>query len=357
VIRIVIKMAETVNCGKCQQFISPSKDRAHCRECGNDLHLNGRCSGLQLTTWVAKGKKLKESWVCPDCRVVNNVSEPKSNITNVSDTPNTQITSASKKRSRMDVDDDGQGSEKKDGGWIAKEELALLVTEVVTKAVAESLRTIQSSISDLQVLVMAKDSIITDLKEENKDLRVRLDALETELDDKEQYSKRNNLIISGLPVTANENPIEMVEKIAHITGVHLEKWDVVAAHRLPSRNIRGKFGGNNDGFADHPFIIKFHSRFTKEKLMKNAREANLTAERFGGSRGIRVFFNDHLTKKKSALLRKAKILKSKDYEYKYVWCRNGQILVKKDQDAPAYRINNEADIEKLKNKVGQGSAH
>ncbi len=43
------------------------------------------------------------------------------------------------------------------------------------------------------------------------------------------------------------------------------------------------------------FIVKFINRWRKEEIVEKVRKIKLTAERFGGSRDVKVFGNEHLT--------------------------------------------------------------
>lgn len=70
-------------------------------------------------------------------------------------------------------------------------------------------------------------------QEENKKLYERIEFLEKKVTEKDelieqlnQYSRRNNVIIDGVPETAGEKPIDTVRRIAKATGFKIEDRDI-----------------------------------------------------------------------------------------------------------------------------------
>lgn len=71
---------------------------------------------------------------------------------------------------------------------------------------------------------------------ENKQLKDSVCELQARLRNPEQYSRRANLEISGIPETANENTFTLLQDIGKAIGQKLDNGDVTAAHRVPSFN-------------------------------------------------------------------------------------------------------------------------
>ncbi len=59
-----------------------------------------------------------------------------------------------------------------------------------------------------------------------------------------------------------------------------------------------------------------------------------------------VFLNDSLSPARRRLLAQARQLR-KDLGYKYIWLRNGNILLRKEENAPVVEIRTQADLNEL----------
>ena len=64
------------------------------------------------------------------------------------------------------------------------------------------------------------------LKKKIADLKAQVDKVEIAADSNEQYSRRNNLRISGRPFADNKKTDEIVLKLARDVGVNLNIWDI-----------------------------------------------------------------------------------------------------------------------------------
>lgn len=117
-----------------------------------------------------------------------------------------------------------------------------------------------------------KNQIIKNLVEQNKDLQNKVKSLEHELENQKnnieannQYHRRNNMEIAGIPNDVDDEVLE--EKVIQVLQeieVNVEKTDIEACHRLPaSRNNPIK-----------RTIIRFTNRKNVEKSMKNKKKLN-----------------------------------------------------------------------------------
>ena len=96
-----------------------------------------------------------------------------------------------------------------------------------------------------------------------------------------------------------------------------------------------------------PIIVTFMRREMKEKFISLRRRRSMYAREIGFEDSQnQVFINDHLTKRSKELLWKARNLK-REKNYKYVWYKNGNIYLRKNDNTEAMRISNESDLLKL----------
>lgn len=186
--------------------------------------------------------------------------------------------------------------------------------------------------------VAANDVVIKELKSEVGSLKTSLSAqsdeiqrLRSELNSSEQYSRRSNLEIHGLPCNPNENLPSMLVDIAEKVGIsEFRSSEVDAVHRLPSP--RG---------AIPAVLVRFRAASTRDHWLScRASLGPLARER----KLPRLFFNENLTQANRELFWKARS-KGKEKQYRYVWVKNANIYAKKTEGAPLVRISCTSDLE------------
>ncbi len=143
----------------------------------------------------------------------------------------------------------------------------------------------------------------TELKNENVLLATRIRNLEKkdeqlvkELDDLEQYGRREMLEIGGIPRETQENCEDIVIAVAQKVGVALNSQDIEACHRTSRKS-------------DAPIIVKVVSRKKKEEFMSKETKSKAKKLRISDlgftlnptaadpNKG-KVFINESLTSRK-----------------------------------------------------------
>ncbi|CAF1332571.1 unnamed protein product [Didymodactylos carnosus] len=71
------------------------------------------------------------------------------------------------------------------------------------------------------------------LTSELKDVKTQLVEVQFQMNDPQQYTKRKDLLIYGMPVQKNENTINMVIEMGNSLGVQLNDAHFYSVHRLP----------------------------------------------------------------------------------------------------------------------------
>ena len=106
------------------------------------------------------------------------------------------------------------------------------------EALIEDVKVIKNQVTKIDELAEG----VAKLQAKTEELRAPISTLEEEkfeinvrLNEQEQYSRRDNLIISGIPKEPNENVRSTVTKIAEKLGVKLHEYDVCTAHRLSNK--------------------------------------------------------------------------------------------------------------------------
>jgi len=145
-------------------------------------------------------------------------------------------------------------------------------------------------------------------------------ALKIESNNLAQYSRRDTLEISGIPVSTDENTNQLVCKLGNILGVSIKDEDISISHRLP-------VGKSNTAVALHTktpaIIVKFVRRDVRNELYKSRKALkDKTSEQ-------KFFINGSLTPKNKSLFKECLKVK-RVLHYKFLWTRNGNIFIRKD---------------------------
>lgn len=184
------------------------------------------------------------------------------------------------------------------------------------------------------------------VKRENAELRNQMDNVSDELyilRDKvralEQYSRKNNIEISGIPATQRENVQKLVMDVGSALGIDVKEQDISAAHRVPSFNTK----------RIPALVVQFISRTSREDWLSKFREMKeLSANQVNPSfPKHKVYINEHLCPDNKVFLARLKA-KCKEVGYLYAWCREGKFFVRKAQGDSVRKINSYEEMDQLK---------
>lgn len=230
---------------------------------------------------------------------------------------NKQLSEINKKLSNVVTKDDGF--------------LRELIRDIFQQMKDEFLKSVSHRIDILEGKLFEKDQENENLKKEIHDLNQSLDQQKSEneklvdqiqkvndvaeekINDLEQYGRRNNLRINGIPEQQDvEETAEMTTRIvleklnSSIETLHLERFEVDIAHRL----------GQKRANSHRPIIIKFQSKMKRDIVLQSRKVF----------KGSRIFVNEDLTKKNQLIL--ACVRKKMPDEVDKLWTRNGGIFYK-----------------------------
>lgn len=200
------------------------------------------------------------------------------------------------------------------------------IVELVNSVVDGVLKGLHDKMSSLE-------SANSSLLQENTALSKRVAVLEKQVEQSEQYSRRNNVRISGLveDTAASENTDDIIIKMAADIGSDIQLADVDRSHRVgdPKKaRVRPR-----------EIIIKFATYRSRQNFYR--RRTNLKDKGYQG-----VFVNEDLTKCRSNLLFEARQL-YKSGQLKGAWSADGNILVKDNSDK-IQRVSDVSDLDKFR---------
>lgn len=179
---------------------------------------------------------------------------------------------------------------------------------------------------------------------ENGNLKKEIEKLSLRINDLEQYSRRDNLIVHGVPERKSDSVYDIIDRISTLINARDCMRDISVAHRLPTKEGKRK-----------PIVIKFCKRISRDTwLSKFKEEAKRDEEGPGISSSklslecppSRITAGEHLTAATMDLLNKTRDT-AKELNYKFVWIKDGKILVRKNEQSNIKRIYKCEDLDKL----------
>ena len=245
-------------------------------------------------------------------------SSGKRSFSNASLSPTSPSSSQLQKKPNMSVDVDSLIAA------LTDERVKSALISSYTAALTAELEKRDRIIEALQSEVQQLKTDLHELKQEKAEEKERLQA---ELDDQEQYSRRNNLrVYLSTPEHPKEDTTQLILDHAKVIGVALTPTDIDRSHRI------GKKGRSSK---PRSVIIKFTSYWRRKEFFDNRKNDT-------------VFVSEDLTDKRANLLYNAHELRRKGY-VKYCWTQDGSVFVRRSDNAedtgnPVSKIHSLKDL-------------
>ncbi|KAJ8279327.1 hypothetical protein COCON_G00063930 [Conger conger] len=185
-----------------------------------------------------------------------------------------------------------------------------------------------ATVNKQQKTIMSLVAEVKALRQQNTEKEKVISSLENRVADLEQYTRINDIIVSGLEIkprsyakavsstmsgedASDERDLNSVENqvttFLESKGIVIDRKNIEACHPLNRKN-------KNDKPA---VIMRFANRKHKMELLKQGRRL----------KGTQVYLNEHLTKKNGDIARKARFLK-KQQKIQSTWTTNCKIFIK-----------------------------
>ena len=157
----------------------------------------------------------------------------------------------------------------------------------------------------------------------NWKLENRVVLIESSHDALQQYGRRNNLVIFGIPDSVQDSDHEStVTSILSDTDVNAESREVEECHRI---------GKSNNG--SKKTMIRFVNRKYCKKALRNKKQLERTdLKKHHLVSGTRIFINENLTIKKEHLTFNCKQLKKRNYIFS-TFTKNGTVYIKQNENS------------------------
>ena len=185
----------------------------------------------------------------------------------------------------------------------------------------------QTMLEDQKRQLSVNQDIITELEAENQLLCSELDSLKINVNNLEQYGRRNSLRFNNLTVDTSQKEDDMIHAVVTFinnnmmqNGEKITDRDVERCHPI-GRKVRGR---------KPQIIVKFSSYKTKSKVFSNKTMLK--------GHGDKTFVTEDLTTQNHQVVKSLLELR-KSRKINSFWTSNGKILAKKAQDTSPIQLN------------------
>lgn len=176
---------------------------------------------------------------------------------------------------------------------------------------------IKKTLSFLTKETMDVKSLITEIKELKRIIQEKdkvIKNFEVRVEELEQYSKQDNVIINGLKIEKNKGDADIQNSVEDQVLETLASKDImVNKNNISACHTIGK--ARNDG--TQSIVLRFVKRKEKTNLLFCARKL----------KGTGIYINEHLTKTNSYMYKMARDLK-KNGKIDSTWTRDCKIYIK-----------------------------
>lgn len=183
-------------------------------------------------------------------------------------------------------------------------------------------------------------------------LKATVSQLQTQINLQAQTALVNELEISGLDETPNENPYHLVLVAASTIGVEVTDLDLDNVFRAGPRRSNTGSGPS----MPRPLVARFTRKAKRDEFMKASKaRRNLDNKTIVGSGPERrIFVNERLTSENRRLFRDSRV-RARESGFKFCWTRNGSIYIRKrdrsekGETSPAIHITSDEVLYRLVN--------
>lgn len=324
-------------CTRCGKFFSAAGDGARCATCSTLYHK--QCLNLSPNT------KLTGKWQCKTCIIKKNtVQAANDNVGSV--------------YSGQTVDD---GCSVQAGSTPSLvQELQLLRHEISglrheMARLTNMVDSLDKRIESVENRVCSLECQASEQKSQNAgDVVTQVNELKKQLNESEQLHLLNDLEISGVPESSNENPTHVIITLSQKLGIVLEDRDVVSAYRAGA--VRRNHAGDNDDEAEpvragpRVLVARLARRSLRDDILRAAR-VRRGADTSGtdicsGGQPRRFFVNERLTRINRHLFYLAR-KKGSENNWNFVWTRGGYIYARRDSKSKICKIRSQDELNQV----------
>lgn len=196
---------------------------------------------------------------------------------------------------------------------------------------------IEATIAELVLRVTQLESIVSQKSQEVISLKDTLQQVRTQTSHLEQQAVDDNLEVQGVPDLELADPTAAAIRIGSEINCHLDPASINCSV-------------SQSGSKKH-LVINFNSKTTRKTFLLAGKQF-LRNNRFltRGETRHKIFVNEQLTLAQKLLLYNVKQFR-RSHNFQHAWFRNGQVLLKKDDNSPPITVHSIEQLESWHNEA------
>lgn len=209
------------------------------------------------------------------------------------------------------------------------------------KDVVSEIHRIQTTMEELRNTTETLMDEQQQLRTDNYELRRLLEWNEIEIDKLKQEKLQKAFQISNIPVQDGENLIDITIQVCREVGVTLVKEEVQEIFRVRSyQTLKSQI--------PPPILVKVINKSKRDEILaKKQEEMELTTAKLNmvgeKTQDVNIYINEVLTKRNRYLFKMARDLK-RNGKIRYVWFKDGRLLVRKSEKGKVKEITSSAAL-------------
>lgn len=221
-------------------------------------------------------------------------------------------------------------------------------------SIEQSLIFLSNRYDELVEKVEKLESENENLAQENGNLKIEMhrttnciSQLKEELNELEQYGRRDCLEIRGIPVVEDEDTDNLVKQVGQLIDVEVEEDDISISHRLFAPRSQG--GSRNRAIQDPAIIVKFVRRNLRDEFYSARSQLRSKTTRDLGMMRInerKIFITESLTQQNRKIFNRC-LQAKRELKFQFLWTSHGKILLRKDGSSPAITITKDSDLDRV----------
>ena len=207
----------------------------------------------------------------------------------------------------------------------------------------ENFNTIKKQMEGTEARVNRQDETLCNVQD-------CIDELYSQVDEIQQYSRRDCVEIDGIPILPEDDPKQLVQEVASLIGVNVSEEHVSVVHRLPdSKNSKDRI------------IVKMVQRSKRDEIYRNRRKLNGKSIKdlpsvarqqlpFNVNAGKKIFINESLTPYRRRLFGRINAFK-RENNFRFIWTMNGKVYLKQSENSRTFTFTTDHDFEAFEHSI------
>lgn len=206
-------------------------------------------------------------------------------------------------------------------------QLSLMQTKIL-----DEIQQVRGDLAIINRNMSVQQNEIKVLRLQNAKLSQEVQQLKTSQMKNEQLAVTNTIEIRGIPIQKDEDLIFIFLKIIEALGLNINVAAIDTIFRSQSK---------------HSIVLKLTRGIDKEAILKKSKQKHLNGNLLGLPYCEEVFMSEMLSPHAAKIFYEARKLK-KEFSIKFVWHRDGRILMKKNETDSTLRLQSLDEIHELR---------